>query len=221
MDFTETPEYVSGRAWAAKNENRLVESYSNSDIIGGTLRTVFFEEAGQLYPAVGGNLENDLRQTLWVMGAFRHVVDTLPMTREAMVAVFEAASDLGAIYSAEKAKLRCLKSLKAKEPQWWTRKRGDASPADVLAAAAVGWRIRRRKEKETRLEPLSLWEILVDQFGSRELCVLDEAKAIELVQDRKYWYYWVHDAEGYSFQIIMRPVVEDGRILHAPGDIIG
>lgn len=220
MDFTETPEYQAGRAWARANENRLVERYSSDDIIGGTLRSVFFEEAGRLYPAAGGDLENDLRQTLWVMGAFRHVVDTLPMTREAMAAVFEAANELGAIFAAEKAKLRCLKSLKDKDPAWWTKKKGDASPADVLAAAAVGWRIRRRKEKEPRLEPRSIWEILVDQFGSRELCVLDEAGEIELVRDGKYWYYWVH-AEDYGFQIIMRPAVEDGRVLHVPGDIIG
>lgn len=220
MDFTETPEYLAGRAWAAKNENRLVELYSSDDIIGGKLRTVFFEEAGKIYPAGGGDLENDLRQTLWVMGAFRHVVDTLPMTQEAMAAVFEAGNELGAIFASERAKLRCLKSLKEKSPEWWKKKRGDASPADVVAAAAVGWRIRRRKDKETRLEANSLWEILVDWFGSRELCVLDEARKIELIQDGKNWYYTIH-AEDYSFQIIMRPTVEDGRMIHAPGDIIG
>lgn len=220
MDPTETLEYRAGRAWAAKNENRLVERYSSDDIIGGSLRSLFFEEAGRLYPAAGGDLENDLRQTLWVLGAFRHVVDTLPMTREAMAAVFDAGNELGAIYSAEKAKLRCLNSLKDKEPEWWTKKRGGASPVDVVAAASVGWRIRRRRDKETRLEPLSIWEILVDWFGSRELCVLVDARKIELVQDGKNWYYWIH-AKEYSFQIIMRPTMEEGRMIHAPGDIIG
>lgn len=220
MDFTETPEYKAGRQWAQTNENRLVESYSSDDIIGGTLRTKLFEEAGRIHPAKPGDMEEDIRQTLWVLGAFRHVVDTLPLTREAMTAVFDAAQELGAIYSAEKGKLECFRSLKAKPQKWWKTKLGDATPADVLAAAAVGWRIRRRREKEKRLSPESIWEVLVDQFGSREMCAFDEAQRIELVKDGHYWYYWVHAPEN-GFQMIMKPVVHEGRVISYPGELIG
>lgn len=222
MGFMDSPEYNAGRTWAHKNQNRLAESYSNDDIIGGSLRMKLFEEAGKLYPAAGGNMENDLRQTLWVMGAFRHIVDTLPMTREAMIAALDAASDLGAIYSVEVAKLKCFKELKAKDPGWWKKKLGDATPADVVAAATVGWRVKRRVEKSLGPYPTpkSIWEVLVDAFGSREMCLLSHAQEIELVQDRAYWYYWVHGPES-GFQMIMRPVVQDGRLVHVPGDLIG
>lgn len=222
MEFTDSPEYKAGRAWAHKNQNRLAESYSNDDIIGGSLRTNLFEEAGRLYPAAGGDMENDVRQTLWVMGAIRHIVDTLPMTREAMIAAYDAGNELGAIYSAEVAKLKCFRELKAKEPGWWKKKLGDACPADVVSAAMVGWRLKRRAEKisDKPLTPQSIWEVLVDAFGSREMCLLSHAREIELVQDRNYWYYWVH-GEGSGFQMIMRPVIQDGRLVHAPGDLIG
>lgn len=220
MDPTETPEYNAGRSWAEKNDNRLVERYSNDDIIGGSLRTHLFEEAAKLYPAAGGDLENDLRQTLWVLGAFRHVVETLPMTREAQIAVFDAANELGAIFSAERAKLECLRNLKAKPAGWWKTKLGDVNPDAVVAAASVGWRLRRRKEKELRTQPVSKWEVLVDWFGSREMCVLDNAQRIELVRDRAHWYYWVHGDEV-GFQMIMRPSMHEGRMIHAPGDLIG
>jgi hypothetical protein len=220
MELIETPEYEAGRAWAEKNENRLVERYSNDDIIGGSLRTHLFEEAAKLYPATGGDLENDLKQTRWVVGAFRHVTETLPLTPAAMRAVFDAAQELGAIYGAEASKLECFQGLKAKPAAWWRKKVGDASPNDVVDAATVGWRIKRRQERQPRVEPMSKWEVLVDAFGSREMCALLQAERIELVKDGHYWYYWVHAHEN-GFQMIMRPVMHEGRMTQAPGDLIG
>ena len=73
MDHTERAEYKAGLEWARRNENRLVESYSSDDIIGGSLRTKLFEQAAQVYPTKPGDMESDLAQTLWVLGAFRHV----------------------------------------------------------------------------------------------------------------------------------------------------
>lgn len=220
MDFTETPEYKAGRQWAFRNEAPLSERYTNDDIIGGSLRTRLFEEATKLHPSEPGDMENDVRQTLWVLGAFRHIVDTLPMTREAMAAVFDASQDLGAMMGAERAKRTCFLELKKKPESWWKKKIGDASPADVTAAAAVGWRIRRRQEKAARLEPANRWEVLVDLLGTREMCALQNPKKIELVKDGDHWYYWVHGDQT-GFQMIMRPVMHEGRMIQAPGDIIG
>lgn len=220
MDFTETPEYKEGRAWARRNEARLSERYSNDDIIGGSLRGRLFEEAAKLYPSEPGDMENDLRQTLWVLGAFRHVVDTLPTSQEAMAAVFDAAQELGAILGAERGKRECFLELKKKPESWWKRKLGDATPADVVAAASVGWRIRKRKEKAARQEPANRWEVLIDLLGTREMCALEDPSKIDLVKDGNYWYYWVHGPEG-GFQMIMRPVMHEGRMIQAPGDIIG
>jgi hypothetical protein len=220
MDFNETPEYKEGRAWAFRNDARLSERYTSDDIIGGSLRNRLFEEAVKLYPSEPGDMENDYRQTLWVMGAFRHIVDTLPMTPQAMVAVFDAAQELGAILGAERRKRECFLELRKKPESWWKKKLGDASPADVVAAASVGWRIRKRKERAERLEPKNRWEVLVDTLGAREMCALGDPRKIDLVKDGHYWYYWVHGPE-WGFQMIMRPVMHEGRIEAAPGDIIG
>lgn len=220
MDHTERAEYKAGIQWARKNENRLVESYTSDDIIGGSLRTKLFEQAAQLYPSKPGDMESDLAQTIWVLGAFRHVIDTLPTTKEAMRALWDASLELGQIFSAELGKLTCYKSLKAKPPAWWTRKLGQVAPKDVVAAAEVGWRIRRRREGEKRLEPQSMWEVLVDVFGTREMCALDRAREIEFVKDGDYWYYWVH-ADEIGFQMIMRPVMHEGRMINYPGELIG
>lgn len=220
MDFTDTPEYKEGRQWAFRNEAKLSERYTNDDIIGGSLRTRLFEEATKLHPSQPGDMENDYRQTLWVLGAFRHIVDTLPKTREAMAAVFDAAQEIGAILGAERAKRECLLELKKRPEAWWKKKIGDASPADVAAAAAVGWRIRKRQERAVRLEPVNRWEVLIELLGTREMCVLADPKKIDLVKDGDYWYYWVH-GEDVGFQMIMRPVMHEGRMIQAPGDIIG
>jgi hypothetical protein len=218
-DPTETKEYFAGYEWAGTNSNRLRELYTEREIATPELRSMFFTEAARVYPAGPGDMENDFRQTLWVVGAMRFVVDKLPATRESAAAMFDAAMELGAVLSAEYWKLQCSKDLKAKSAKWWKKKAGDATPDDVVAALAIGWRRRFAKEKQ-RPMPDSKWEVLADMTGSREMCILAELKEIELVKDGEYWYYRV-SAKDRHFEMIMRPAYHNGIMHQAPGDIIG
>jgi len=221
MDPTETKEYFAGYEWAGTHVNRLRELYSGKEISTPELRSLLFDQAVRVYPAAPGDMQNEFRQTIWVTGAMKFVVDKLPITREALAAVFEAAMELGAALSAEYWKLECFKELQAKPEKWWRKKIGDAAPNDIVSALAVAWRRKARQYKEKgRENPLSKWEVLVDLTGSREMCVLAEVKHIELVKDGKYWYYRVEGKEN-SFEVMMRPTYDNGIMTQGTGEIIG
>lgn len=219
MDPTRTPEYFAGYEWAAANLNSLRELFTEREVDTGELRSRLFGEAGKLYPAAPGDMENEYRQTLWVTGAIRFVVDKIPQTREGMAAVFEVAMEMGQVLNAEYWKLECLKKLKAKPSSWWGKKIGDATPNDVVSALAVAWRARMAKEKG-RPMPVSKWEVLVDMTGSREMCVLADVEKSDLVRDGRDWYYTV-EGKGQSFQMMMRPTYWQGQLEHGTGEIIG
>lgn len=220
MDPISTPQYKQGRAWAKDNQALLVERYSNADLATAELRTYLFDRALRAYPSGPGDMENELRQTLWVLGAIRHVIDTLPLTKEAMRAVFDISMELGAVLGAEIGKLQCFNELKKKPAAWWGKTFKDARPVDILAALEVDWRRRFGREKG-KSKSDSPWEVMVDVFGSREMCILAHLRTIELRQDGAYWSYVASSKDGNSFQMLMRPVYHDGRLTSLPGEIVG
>lgn len=221
MDPTQTKEYFTGYEWAGTNVNRLRELYTGKEIATAELRSLLFSESMRFYPSHPGDMENEFKQTLWVTGALKFVVDKIEISRDALTAVFEAAMEMGAALSAEYWKLECFKDLKGRPDKWWRKKIGDATPDDVVAALAVAWRRNERRYREKgRENPLSRWEVLVDRTGSREMCVLSEVRNIELVKDGRYWYYRVEAKEN-SFEVIMRPAYDNGIMTQGTGEIIG
>lgn len=221
MDPTETKEYFAGYEWAGTHVNRLRELYTGKEIATAELRSLLFTESMRVYPSSPGDMVNEFKQTLWVTGAMKFVVDKVPISREALTAVFDAAMEMGAALSAEYWKLECFKDLKGRPEKWWRKNVGDAAPDDVVAALAVAWRRDERRYKgKGRENPLSRWEVLVDRTGSREMCILADVKNIELVRDGKYWYYQVEGKEN-SFQVMMRPTYDNGIMTQGTGEIIG
>jgi len=220
MDPTETPEYFAGYEWAGTHFNELRERFSSRNI-GGELRGYLFDQAMKVYRSVPGDMENEFKQTLWVTGAIRFVVDKLPLEKGTLTEVWDMGMELGSILSAEYWKLECWKQLRAKPAGWWKKKKGDASPDDVVAVLAVAWRRNEARHKEKgRPSPLSKWEVMVDRMGSREMCVLAELEKIELVRDGVYWYYRV-ESKDQSFEVIMRPTPHGDHVEQNTGDIIG
>jgi hypothetical protein len=220
-DVTEMPEYEAGVRWANGNLNRLIERFTDEELITEGLRTVLWQKAAQLYPSSRDDMENDLKQTAWVAGAFRRLSETLPMGREAMAAVFDAALEIGSIVGAEISKKESFDNLKRQRKtvsEFWDRKFGDASIGDIVRVLETAH--RRSLPREDRGRTLTKWEVLLQTLGSRELRALETLRSAKLVKDGKYWYYDV-DGEDSSFQVMAKDTVEGGRIVQGAGEIVG
>lgn len=221
LDITDQPQYVEGIGWATFHSNELVERYSSVNITGDELRSHLWKIATQIYPSKRGEMENELRQTFFVAGAIRRVIDSIPLSPEAMREVFDIALDMGQIYGAEKWKYKCFLELRAKDASWWRKKRGAASPNHIVNALSnYWWRKYAREKAATRT---SKWEILIDTMGTRELCVLADLVNVE-AEGEKYKTWTVEGKEN-SFQMMAAPVYEmiDGRsiLVQGMGEIVG
>lgn len=220
-DVTEMPEYDDGVRWADENLNRLVERFTDEELLTEGLRTVLWEKAQRLYPSQRDDMENDIRQTAWVAGAFRRLSETLPFSREAMAAVFDTALEIGSVIGAEFAKKEALDNLKKQRKaitDFWDRKAGDASIGDIVRVLETAY--RRDLPREERGRTLTRWEVLVQRLGSREMRALETLRSAKLVKDGRYWYYDV-DGEDSSFQVMAKDAVDGGRIVQGAGEIIG
>jgi hypothetical protein len=218
MSITETPEYDAGWAWAKEYGPELAELFSGKEIATQELRSRLFREASRRWPSVQDNMDNDLKQTAFVAGGFKSAAETIKFTQEGAAAVFEAALEMGVIWSSEQAKVRALAELKAKPLGWWRRKMGHAKPLDVVNALSVAWRYNWAKERG-RPHPGSKWAVLIDTLGSREIVILSEATQI-LSQVNGLPTYTVDSPEE-SFQIISRSVYEGGVLYRYAGEIVG
>lgn len=218
MDITKTPEYTAGWEWATEFAPTLTELFTSREAATPELRRRLFQEAARRWPSTGDDLINDLKQTAFAAGAMKAVVQTLPLAPETASAVFDAALELGAIWSAEQAKAESLETLKKKPEAWWRKKLGGASPRDVLMALSGAWRRDWARERG-RQNPKSKWEILIDTLGSRELGTLAEAVSIQEIVESVSRY--AIESEDDSFEIVSRPVYHQGRLIHYPGEIVG
>jgi hypothetical protein len=218
LDPVETAEYQVGVAWADRNLPKLVELYSSRELDTGELRVRLFHEAGGFYPHKRETNENDIRQTLWVMGAIRRLVDTLPGGRESMAAVFDAAMEMGAILSAERGTLAALNALKDRPAAWWRKKFGDATPNDLMKPIyRKWWHDVGFPENRTRT---TKWEALLHVLGTREMWALADLEKVHYIGDELYKRYDVEGGEN-SFQMISEDVVHEGRIVEHAGSITG
>lgn len=218
-DVTDTPEYKLGWEWAVEHAPQLAELYTGKELITQELRSRLFRDAMRRWPSQPGDMENELKQTAFVAGAFKAFSDELPLTPEAVAAVFEAALEMGVIYSVEQAKKRYLAILKEKPVGWWRKKLGDASPNEVVGALAHDWRVRIAPERK-RKDPKNKWEVIIDTMGSREMDVLATVTHIVYREDGDYKSYVVESDDG-SFQLLARPVFSGMRMTHAAGEIVG
>lgn len=222
QDITSQADYKEGIDWAVLHSPELVERYSSSNITGDELRSYLWKVSGEIFPSKRGDPENDLRQTIFVAGAIRRVIDTLPLSPKAMSEVFDIAMDVGQIYGAERWKYACFLELKEKESSWWRKKKGAASPNDIVGALANYW--WRRYAKEKGVSKTSKWEVLVDTLGTRELCILAHVQDVQADDEGKYKTWTVEGKEN-SFQMMAAPVWEmvNGRMIlvQGMGEIVG
>jgi hypothetical protein len=217
-DPIETPEYKAGKKWTAENLDQLRELFTGRQVDTDELRKRLFEEAERRYPRERGDMVNDRKQTLWVAGAFRPLVDLLSSDAAGMLAVMEVSSDIGGILGAETGKMEALEELKKKPESWWRRSFGDATPYDLLEAFAIGW---RRRPGRGLGEPVSRWEILIDMLGTREMWAFATLKSIteqEHAGGRRVW-----DVRGTKndFDVIAEDFRERGILHQGAGDIVG
>lgn len=221
LDITDQPDYREGVDWAVLHSSELVERYSSTDITADLLRSYLWKVAGEIFPSKRGEMENDLRQTFFVAGAIRRVIDTLPLSVQAMKEVFEIAMDIGQVYGAEKWKYKCFLELQEKDASWWRRKQGAASPNDIVNALSNYW--WREYAKEKGVSRTSKWEVLIDTLGTREICVLSDLTNVE-AEGEKYKTWTVESKEN-SFQMMAAPVYEvvNGRsvLVQGMGEIVG
>lgn len=218
MDVTETPEYQAGWEWATEHMPVLTELFTRRDAVTPELRKRLFEHASRLWPSSHDDLSNDLKQTAFVVGAMKAVVQSSPSSRETSIALMEAALDMGVLWSTEQGKAEAFDQLKAKPAGWWRAKMGNASPNDVVGALSVAWRHDWSKERG-RKHPRSKWEVLIDTLGTREMWVLAEATSITEHESGPFLYL-VESPEN-SFEMISRPQYEGSRMLRYPGEIVG
>lgn len=217
-DITDAPEYRLGWEWAREHGPMLAELFTGRDVSTPELRKRLFQEAARRWPSERDDVANDLRQTAFVAGALKAAVETLPLSQEGAAATFDAALEMGVMWSSEQAKVRALEALKEKPSGWWRRKLGDARPLDVVNALSVAWRHDWAKERG-RPHPGSKWAVLIDTLGPRELDTFAEVDRIE----RKvsgYPVYVVH-GDGETFTLIAAPVFEGGRLHRYPGELVG
>lgn len=221
-DFTETAEYREGIDWAVMHAPELAERYSSNNITANELRTYLWKVSGQIYPSKRGDMENDMRQTLWVAGAIRRIIDTLPMNLKSMSEVFDIAMEIGQAYGAEKWKYIHFQTLKEKDASWWRKKKGAASPNDIVGVLSNAW--WREHAKGKGVSRTSKWEILIDTLGPREMCALASLETIKYREDGEYKSYEV-EGDDCDFQVIASPVYDtsSGRMIlvQGMGDIVG
>lgn len=218
MTITDTPEYRTGFEWATEHGPALSELFSNKEVSTPELRVRLFREATRLWPSKHDDLANDLRQVAFVAGAMKAAVRTLQLSPEAMVAINDAGYEMGDLWRLEQIKARSLQALQAKPASWWRTKMGDATPNQVVGVLSVAWRHDFAKEKGRR-DPKSKWEILIDSLGTREIEILVDATKIYERNDGLSRY--VVDSPEDAFEVISRPLYEDGRMLRYPGEIVG
>lgn len=222
QDITSQGDYKEGIDWAVLHSPELAERYSSTNITGPELRTYLFRVAEEIFPARRGDPENDLRQTIFVAGAIRRVIDTLPLSPQAMSEVFEIAMDVGQYYGAERWKYSCFLELKEKDASWWRKRKGAASPNDIVNALSSLW--WRQYAKEKAVSKTSKWEILVDTLGTREMCILAHLTEVEARVDGKYK-SWIVFGKDNDFQMMSAPVWESvgGRMIlvQGEGEIVG
>lgn len=216
MDITEDPAYEDGIVWTTRHVDRLRELFSERELDTAELRVRLFEEAARRYPSRPGDMENDLRQTAWVAGALKPLADLMPFSPEGLAAVFDAALEMGMIYSAEAGKAEALEELKGKPRGWWQRKVGDARPNDVVMALSNAW---WRDHRGAKKGP-GRFGILIDRLGTREMRALATLERITHVASGTYRYYDV-DGKNVGFQVVSDPVFEGGRLVQGAGDIVG
>jgi hypothetical protein len=221
-DFRETVEYRTGRRWAAEEYRRLVELYASNQLNTEELRAALWKAAGAEYPSRRGELEPELQQTLFFAGAIRSLVDRLPKNLEGFGAMFEMGLEVGQVYQAEKWKLVHFLELKKKDASWWRKKKGDASPNELVNALSNDWWHRFGRKKA--LTKTSKWEILIDTLGTREMCALATLEKVVYKGEGSYKTYEV-EGDGCDFEMISELVAEwqDGRhvVHYYAGEIVG
>ena len=218
QDVTDTVEYDHGFRWASQNASRLIELFSSNNLSAPELRTKLWKVADGEYPSKRGEMKNELRQTRFVLGAIRRLIDAMPNSLESFREIFEIGMELGAVYSAEKWKLIHLETLRKKDASWWRKKKGDASPSQVVSALSNLWWNTHAKEKG--VNRTTKWEILIDTLSAREMCALASLENITHNKDGKYKTYDV-EGDGCDFQMTSDLVYDGGRVISFAGEIVG
>lgn len=210
----ETEEYREGYDWAVLHGPELAERYSSNDLSTQELRSYLWKIAGQVYPSKRGEMENELRQTLFVIGAIKRVIQG----HVEFKAFLEIAQEMGAIYGAEKWKYVHFETLKKKEASWWRKKKGDASPNEIVSALSNLWWNKFAREKGVK--STSKWEIMIDTLGTREMCALASLEKVKFNDGGRYKTYDV-EGDDCDFQMMAEPVMENGRVHSWAGEIVG
>lgn len=221
-DFRETVEYRTGRRWAAEGYRRLVELYASNTLNTEELRAALWKAAAEEYPSKRGEMEPELQQTLFFAGAIRSLIDRLSNSMVGFGAMFEMGLEVGQVYQAEKWKYVHFLTLKGKDASWWRKKKGDASPNQILDALSSDWWHRFGQKKG--LKKTSKWEIMIDTLGTREMCAMATLENVVYSGEGSHKTYHV-EGDDCEFEMIAELVAEwqDGRhIVHYyAGEIVG
>lgn len=215
--ITDTPEYAAGWAWAKEHGPIIAELFSSKEVSTPELQKRFFQEATRRWPSKHDDLDNDLKQIAFVAGGMKAAIETLSMSPETFGAIMEAATDLGQLWRFEVAKASLLKDLQAKPKSWWSKKLGDASPSDLVKAFYVAWHYGYWPKEKRLKKPRSIWEVLIDVMGTREMEIMAAVVKITETPDMVYDI----ESEDDSFTIVSKPVFEGGRLIRYPGEIVG
>lgn len=217
----DTEEYRLGYEWAVEHSPRFAELFHSKELVTPELQTALFKEAGRKWPSKSDSMENELKQTAFVAGAFKGFTERLPMSQDALAAVFDAAMEMGSIWNAEIWKARHLETLKAKPASWWRKKVGAASPNEIAGIMSAEWRRRHGRDKG-RKDPRSKWEVLIDTMGTRELSALATLQNVEDRSDSYPVKVLRVEGEDSDFEVIAAwAYTPEGRVYHWPGEIIG
>lgn len=217
MDITEQFQYAEGKLWAEENLDRLRERFTGRDLQTQELRDILWPTAEALYKPKRDSMENDVKATAWVAGAMKPLSNTLDLSREGMVAVFEMALEMGSIFGAEIVKHEALELIKEKPAAWWKKKVGELSPHELMPPIFYKW-WREVGEPEKRSKT-SRAEALKYVMGAREMMAFATIKSTvqKGVHGDNYVLFDV-EGEGASYEM----VVEDS--IHGrgqAGDIVG
>jgi hypothetical protein len=220
MDVTQFPEYTEGIAWAAENLDRLRERYSGVNLQTQEIRDILFGAAQQLYPEERDSMVNDLKATAFVAGALKPLAETMEFSSSGMSGIMEMAMEMGNIFGAEAAKHEALEEIKRKPNAWWYKKRGDASPRDLMERMFRRW-WKEVGDPENRRKT-SRAEVLKHGFGSREMRAFSTLKNITLEGAGGRYVYFDVDGEEGGFQMMAEDAVHPGGIVsQRVGEIVG